>query len=191
MTLIVEDGTGLANAQSYNAAADVGTYLTARGLDAPWVALSSTEKDIACVLATDWLENLKRLVWRGARLTAGQALSFPRIDVVDDDGFTLSAAPLPLRLRNAHAELCGILASRKASRGLTPQSLQPIRARGGKILSQSVAGMSQTFAADAPVEDELVSVIGMLAPLLTEDSSRFAHPSFVYNTDDLTVFDPD
>jgi hypothetical protein len=186
MPLSVEDGTGKADASTYQDAAAVLAYLTLRGLGTVFSALTSTEQDTCAVLATDYLDNQRRYRYRGARLVATQALAWPRTNVVDDDGFPITGVP-SLLLR-AHAEVCGVLAVRKATRGLTPQALQPVLARGGKILSQSGAGFSQTFAADAPSEDRLVMVDGLLRTLLTSSDDGLL-PTFTSATDDLTAFD--
>jgi hypothetical protein len=184
--ITAEDGTGRADASTYQEASAVALYLNARGLSAAWSALSADEQDIACVLATDYLDNAERFVYRGARLVATQALAWPRRVVLDDDGYAVTG--VPTLLRRAHAEVCGVLAVRKASRGLTPQALQPILARGGRVVSQSGAGFSQTFASDAPSEDRLVMVHGWLKPLVTSPRDPVAL-SITFNTDGATPFD--
>lgn len=188
MPLVVEDGTGKADAVSYQDAASVTAYLTARGLGAVWNALTDAERDIACVLSTDYLDNAERFVWRGTRLIAGQALAWPRTNAIDDDGRALIG--LPVALLRAHSEVCGVLAARKASKGLTPQALQPVLGRGGRIVSQSGAGFSQTFASDAPSEDRLVMVHGLVKPLVTT-TADVRLGLFSFGTDDLTAFDPE
>ena len=188
MPLVIEDGTGKADASTYQDASAVLAYLNLRGLGAVWSALSSGDQDAAAVLATDYLSNGERFLYRGSRLTAAQALPWPRLNAVDDDGFALTGIP-PVLLR-AHAEVCGVLAVRKATRGLTPQTLQPVLARGGKILSQSGAGFAQTFAPDAPSEDRLVMVVGWLRGLCTQPTQGML-PTCTFATDDLTAFDPE
>ena len=187
MPIVIEDGTGLSAALSYQSAADVSVYLTARGLGTTWTTLSVAEQDIACVLATDYLDNRERFQYRGARTIDTQALQWPRIGAIDDDRMPLQG--VPVLIRRAHAELCGVLASRAGASGLTPQVLQPALARGGQIVSQSGAGFSQTFASNAPTETTYVALVGLLKTLLTNTSNAvLPYMTFV---DDAHAFLPD
>lgn len=80
ITINVEDGTGVADANSYVSVADVRTYATNRG-----VALlaadgtAATDDDVAAMLikATDYLET-RGQQYAGKPATAVQALSWPR-----------------------------------------------------------------------------------------------------------------
>jgi hypothetical protein len=81
MSLITEDGTGLANAESYASVADATAYHAARG-NAAWAAASLGNQEIALRQATDYLE--RRYVYRGTRKTIVQALLWPRVGVYVD-----------------------------------------------------------------------------------------------------------
>ena len=115
MALIVEDGTGLDDAESFAAVAYADAYWLARG-GASWAALSEGAKEIALRLATDYMEIRWRSRWKGLRLTAGQALAWPRSDVVDEDGYDVAADAVPTRVANA----CVEYAFRAASGDLIP-----------------------------------------------------------------------
>lgn len=81
MALIVEDGTGKADAESYISVADATAYHAARG-NAAWAALASdTVREQALRAATDYMLQSYRYRWAGARKTATQALDWPRLDV--------------------------------------------------------------------------------------------------------------
>ena len=75
MSLIVEDGTGLANADSYASAATADAYATAMGLTA-WATATAGQKDIALRRATQYID--ARYTFRGQRVTEAQALQWPR-----------------------------------------------------------------------------------------------------------------
>ena len=75
MPLTVEDGTGLATADSYASRADADTYHAARG-NAAWAAASADARDAALRKATQYLDTRYR--WVGTRLTLTQALEWPR-----------------------------------------------------------------------------------------------------------------
>lgn len=89
MALIVEDATGLANAESYVSVADADAYTAARALAFPtWSAASSTEavKEASLRLATEYIEIKYGPRFLAEKLVATQALSFP-----DAGGFVPSA----------------------------------------------------------------------------------------------------
>lgn len=80
MAIVVEDGTGLASAESLIAVAVADTYLAARGLTA-WALLATAVKEAALVQASEYLNETH---WSGYRLKATQALSWPRSFDLDD-----------------------------------------------------------------------------------------------------------
>lgn len=82
ISLIVEDGSGLSNANCYVGVDDARDYATNRG-----VTLSGTDDAVAVqiLLATDYLESFRDR-YKGARVSITQALSWPRVgaDLYDD-----------------------------------------------------------------------------------------------------------
>ena len=95
MALIVEDGSGLSDAESYVSVADAGTYCTAHGLTA-WTGVDAV-KESALRNATQYIDTMYN--FRSAKSYSSQALEFPRQmwDWYDD--------PLMNRLRSATVEL--------------------------------------------------------------------------------------
>jgi hypothetical protein len=94
MALIVEDGTGLSDANSYVSVAYADAYFLARNVTA-WASL--TNKEALLIQATDYMEAVYSESWKGTVLLDTQALSFPRI--IDD------ATVYPDRLLKAVCEL--------------------------------------------------------------------------------------
>lgn len=84
MTLIVEDGTGKVNSESYASVADADAYLGARGYT-DWTDLTEGQKEIALRKATDYMVQVYRLRWKGDRKTATQRLDWPRVDAAIPD----------------------------------------------------------------------------------------------------------
>jgi hypothetical protein len=123
MTLIVENGTGLANAESYISAADAGTYLANRG-DAVWATYSVPAQEAALRLATEYMVSLYRLRWAGFRTLTTQALDWPRSYCPKPDlagGY--GGYPnyyLPTDMPNEVITACADLASRAAVSPLVP-----------------------------------------------------------------------
>jgi hypothetical protein len=71
--IVVEDGTGLADSNSYGSYAGYVAYWTDRG------AVPAEDQDVieaALIKATDYLGI--RFTWKGEKLTAAQALDWPR-----------------------------------------------------------------------------------------------------------------
>jgi hypothetical protein len=80
VALAVEDGTGLANAESYVSVADAGAYAAARGLifpvsTAPEIALAEQ----ALRRATEWIDAKYGARFAGTWAVDGQALAWPRL----------------------------------------------------------------------------------------------------------------
>ncbi len=82
MALVVEDGTGRADAESYVSVADAETYATARGLT--FATGSTAAKEQALRRATTWLDARYRSRFVGIRKNRRlQALEWPRTGSFD------------------------------------------------------------------------------------------------------------
>lgn len=118
MALIVEDGTGKSDAESYVSVADATSYHALRG-NTTWALLSNDEMEQALRRATDYLVQMYRLSWKGSRLNAEQSLDFPRTFMERDDfsysgmnGYTVISGNfyypsdiVPVEIKNATSEL--------------------------------------------------------------------------------------
>ena len=83
MTLVVEDGTGKADAESYISVADATAYHAAMGNTA-WAALASdTVREQLLRKATAYIGNMYAARWTGYRSTTSQALDLPRTYMTD------------------------------------------------------------------------------------------------------------
>lgn len=100
MTFTVEDETGLDDANAYITIAEFEGYWDDRGYDSS--SVSDANKQVAIIKATDYIENRHRLLFKGTREFEGQALSFPRLNLYDFEGYVVSG--LPTRLKHAVAE---------------------------------------------------------------------------------------
>ena len=102
MAFVVEDGTGLSNANSYIEVAYADSYFTDRSI-AAWSGDNAT-KQSAIVRATDYIEARwadSFLGWREFPDTP-QSLSFPRLGLYDREGYLISG--IPDLLKRATAE---------------------------------------------------------------------------------------
>ena len=123
MALIVEDGTALANAESFCSVAFADTYLDARGF-ALWAPLATLVKESALRRASDYMEQAYRERWAGYRTTGTQSLSWPRTLVPQKDApggyrawpFYYATNIVPTLVQNA----CASLAYRATTATLAP-----------------------------------------------------------------------
>ena len=74
MALIIEDGSGVADANSYGTVAGLQVYADSRGISLPVV---TAELEALLINASDYLLGMEDR-WQGYRVEATQALSFPR-----------------------------------------------------------------------------------------------------------------
>lgn len=123
MALTVENGNGLTNAESYLAEADADTYHTNHSGSTDWSGATTARKEQALRKATQYLDGIYRLDWRGYRKTRDQALAWPRSDVFDQDGYLVDSASLPQALKDATAEAA--LLDITETDGLAPKVATP------------------------------------------------------------------
>lgn len=148
MTLIIEDGSGRADANCYADLAFADSYHAVRDRD-DWAAATIDAREAALIKATDCLDAGR--AFRGHPETQEQALAWPRCCAEDDSGRIISG--VPEAVRRACAEL--------AWRALT-EDLLPDEARGGRVTSESLGPISTTYANDAPTGTVRRLVDGLL-----------------------------
>lgn len=103
MALIVEDGTGLAGAESYGSVAEADTYHTPRGNEAAWSDLDTDVKERHLRNATTFMR-VYRARWAGYRVNSTQRLDWPRYSVVVDH-FPVLSTIVPVEVKEACFEL--------------------------------------------------------------------------------------
>jgi len=94
VNLIVENGSGLPNANSYCDLDYALEYCTMKGYTS-WQSLSETEQKVFIIRGTEFVDNFYN--WRGRKGCGSQALSFPRIDLYDDDQYLIHGIPEKLK----------------------------------------------------------------------------------------------
>ena len=157
MALVVEDGTGLSNANSYISVAEADTYHSNRG-NTEWAAATNEEKEQALILATQYLDGRYRKKWKGVKSSVSQALSWPRISVYDEDGYSLDGT-IPSRLTYATAEAA--LAKIKGT------DLTPELDRGGQVRRERVGSLETEYSPGAPARKALTAVSDLLKGIVS------------------------
>lgn len=99
MALIIEDGSGVPGANSYNSVTEIRTYASARGIMLP---TADEDVEVLAVQATDYLETFRN-DYQGKKTEVTQDLQFPRTGVVIEDYDVPSNEILKL-LKQAHAQ---------------------------------------------------------------------------------------
>jgi hypothetical protein len=107
LTLIKEDGTGRADANSYATHAEGDAYHEGHVAATDWTAATDAQKEAALVMATRAIDSLFR--FDGWKRTAEQALQWPRMrcpDVAHAGGADyLAEDVVPVALRDSACEL--------------------------------------------------------------------------------------
>lgn len=150
MALIVEDGTGMPNSESYASVAEADSYFANRGNDA-WADLDTGQKEVALRLATDYMLQNYRQSWKGTRVkgTLDQALDWPRHSVYTDDitvtqryagsRFLVPSDIVPKEVKHACIELAW---------KTTTAELAPDLERG--VISETIGPISTTYDKGSP-----------------------------------------
>lgn len=153
MTLIVEDGTGVANAESYASVAQADARLAALGFTT-WAPLLEAEKEAALRRANVYMLQEFRNLWKGSRVDESQAQDWPRTDVEVNDTDILSTV-VPLEVRNANIDL-----AMKAAAGDLNPDLEK------HVVKERIGPLEQEFSDTGPKRAVYRAVWMMLNPYL-------------------------
>ncbi len=99
MALIIEDGTNVAGANSFNTDVELVAYAAARSFELP---VTESERDVLQIQAMDFITSNEDDM-QGHRITSDQELSFPRSGVVVN-GFAIASTEIPSTLKKAQNE---------------------------------------------------------------------------------------
>lgn len=153
MTLTVENGTGLATAESYISVADADARATAFGNTA-WTGTEAA-KEAALRRATAYLEQQYRNRWKGTRLLRDQALSWPRYGA-EVDGYDIDSTVVPREVANVCADL--------AAKALTTTLSADVERTA---IREKVGPIEVEYSPYSPTSTRYVAVSDALAPFLT------------------------
>lgn len=167
MAIIVEDGTGMATAESYISVVAADTYHSDRG-NAAWAALTTPVKEQCLRKATEYMIQIYRHKWIGWRVVLTQALDWPRQGVyLNDFGYPVNNYQygtyqylianniVPVEVARACAELALI-----ASTEVLAPNLERIES------SVSIGNISVVYDKNSPAYTQYRSVDMLLKPFL-------------------------
>jgi len=101
MALIVEDGTGVENANSYVDLAYANAYLNSI-LNELWMSYTDVEKEAAILRGMMYLEGLN---WKGDKADYYYCLEWPREGVIDRNHYLIPSDEIPEKVKKALCEL--------------------------------------------------------------------------------------
>lgn len=155
MALIVAPTAG---AESYISVANADAFHAARG-NAAWAPLTAEAKEHALRKATDYMGTYSGR-WKGARVSSGQALDWPRAGVVVD-GYEINWETIPAAIANA----CAVLALKASAGDISPDL-------GPQKQSVKVGPIETTYAAGTRQVTRYQSAETLLAPYLAGSAGQ-------------------
>jgi hypothetical protein len=142
MAFIVEDGTGMSNANAYVSVEDADAYIS------DYTRNNTTWGNSSTVLKQGYIKEATQsldLIWGGrfvgVKLDVNQALSFPRFGGYDREGYVLATDVVPKLIKHATAELAfkhAMIGGADEATGDTSKMIPDI-SDGGMVSEESVA----------------------------------------------------
>lgn len=158
MTIIVEGGTGVADANSYVSMDDCATYCDARGYT---FSTGITEaKEAALIRARTSLDTTYRSRYPGYRTNGrDQELEWPRTEATDADGEEIAGDEIPQEIIDAQ---CEFAVRELAEAGSTMPDLE----RGGNVKRLKAGSVEVEYGGNATATTTFTIVDGILSGLL-------------------------
>jgi hypothetical protein len=162
VSLIAEDGTGVAGAESYATTAYIDTYWAARGhrtSSATWATATTADKEGAAREASAYIDATWGVYYKGRRAGYNQGLLWPRIDAMDEAGYPLPDLPDCLKIAVAELAVRSLSAVLQADQDTTGD-IKSLMERVGPIETQTV------YVNGGIQRAQYGSVAGILFPVL-------------------------
>lgn len=160
MTIVVEDGTGLSTAETYQTLDQFKAYWTARGIT---LADDYTDAQLETALRKgfQYINTIAR--YKAITLTLGQAGEFPRDGLTDWNGREIEG--VPRQVKEAQNEL--------SYKALTEELYTDLE-RGGRVAAESVGPISVSYFNDAPAGKTFRAAMMILKPFMRSVNDAFA-----------------
>jgi hypothetical protein len=173
VALVVENNTGLANADSYVSLVEFQAWFAARGLE---VDLTDAEQEAKLRLAFDYVN--ANWAYKSSPVSNDQAGEFPRVDLSDGSGRVTSNVPKRVKDAQCYAAFYG-----------ATEDLFVVAERGGQVASEAVGPISTSYFAGAPAATLFAAVEKMLACFVKDGAApRRPEPQFNDYDDTDPVF---
>lgn len=133
--MIIEDGTGLTDSNSYVSVVFADNYFSVRGIS-KWLELEEDKKEQLLIRATDYIDSTFQ--WYGKKLNQEQSLRFPRENLFDYEGNEIKN--IPTCLKQAVCEASLLLAD--------GNELFQTSESNGNVVSETIGQLSFTYSKD-------------------------------------------
>lgn len=131
--MIVETGEGLEDSNSYVSVEYADNYFLTRGVS-NWAELDLQTKEQSLIRATDYIDNIFK--WYGKKMSASQALRFPRVNLKDYEGNDVTGIPSCLKQAVCDA---AVLSSEGTELFHTENE-------NGDVISENITSLSFTYS---------------------------------------------
>lgn len=166
ITLVVEDGTGKSNANTYISLADADTYFESHVYSTGWDAATDANKNIALAMATRLLDAY--CIFEGRKIGDSQALEFPRFDIKDRSGFLIVSTTIPQALKDATAEFAQFMIASDRTADASGKGFKLLKA--GSLTMQPDTGDKPPVMPD--VVKQLINFLGRPAGTMSTPTTR-------------------
>lgn len=173
--LIVETGMCLDDANSYVSLEYARNYALTRGYS-DMLKMSDEELKKMLIRGTDYVDHIYK--YRGKKCTAQQALSFPRKNLIDDDGYEIDG--IPLNLKKAVVEAANLVK--------TQETLFITKNKDGNIKRKKVDVLETEFFENKDESLEYATIYEVLNSLL-DGLYRTDSEKLTYNVGALWIDD--
>lgn len=131
--MVVETGEGLEGSNSYVSVSYADDYFSARGVSA-WAGLETEQKEQALIRATDYVDSIFK--WYGRKMSPGQSLRFPRVNLKDYEGNEITG--IPNCLKQAVCEAAALVSD--------GTELFHTGNENGDVVSENITSLSFTYS---------------------------------------------
>lgn len=162
MAMVVEDGTGVAGANSMVTIDESNEYFLTR--NPAWADIDDEDKERGLIRACDYLSDETIFPFYGIKTYGyAQTQPWPRTGAVDKYAGDIPSNVIPFRVKNAACELAIVVTS-----GI---DLSPALPRGGGIKSKKVGPLETVYMDGAQAGTRYTKAIGILAPILRPEAT--------------------
>lgn len=177
MALTVEDGTGLAAANSYVSVSDTDTYALTVS-NTVWAGLSNPVKETFLIAAFQTLNDAVRFPYVGKRKTSSQSGLWPRLDAVELNGPEISSTTIPIQLKQAAINLALLQAAGDTtSVSFSLGGASNLKRRKVDVLEREYFSPTElSGASPLSMYPYNAAVDGLLRPLLRDDRFKGVVP---------------
>lgn len=141
--MVVEDGTGLVDSNSYVSLEYADDYFSTRSVSS-WSELTDDQKKALLVKGTDYIDSVFK--WKGVKSTPTQSLNFPRKDLIDDNGYKVEGIPNCLKVAVCESAL--VLSS--------GTEMFKTESENGAVTSEHIGQLSFTYDVAQKIKDSTV-----------------------------------